>query len=129
MLSAFYYYFRQGYPHVSFPLTFVGLSTSIYYLAIENVPFLKELFPKFRFFLLVTGFGLAVFCGVAGFMYVNLYMYRVGSKINLYSSPYHIEIIPPVQIPLYRKVAEICEKQGVDASELWEMIERSEKDD
>jgi hypothetical protein len=64
-----WYYFRQGWS-TYFAFIFAAINTMIvtYYLAIENIPILKTVFPTFYLYLLVTaafGIPLLIFVGYA----------------------------------------------------------------
>ena len=64
-----WYYFRQGWS-TYFAFIFAAINTMIvtYYLAIENIPILKTVFPTFYLYLVVTasfGIPLLIFVGYA----------------------------------------------------------------
>ena len=62
-----WYYFRQGWgTYFSFVLAAVNTLTVTYYLAIEEAPILKEIFPSFIFYIIFTisiGIPLLIFIG------------------------------------------------------------------
>jgi len=62
-----WYYFRVGYStYLTFLLGFVSTIITVYYLAINNISFLKVVFPSFWIFSILAitvGVPLAIFSG------------------------------------------------------------------
>lgn len=57
-----WYYFRQGWS-IYFAFAFAAINTMVttYYLAIKDVPFLKEVFPSFVYYvLIITSIGIPI---------------------------------------------------------------------
>jgi hypothetical protein len=91
-----WYYFRIGYgTYLTFLLGFVSTIVTVYYLAINNIPFLKSIFPTFWLFgllALAVGVPLAVSSGYAHFKRSQAYSAEV--DIGVEANPYYYKITP-----------------------------------
>lgn len=104
----------------------ISLCTTVYYLAIQNMPVLKSLFPG------VLEFGLALVVVVypggalAGwFHFKKMPFYRIEQTINVESNPYSQTKLTPVMIPMWRTLMALAEKEGLDVSEMQKILETS----
>ena len=124
------YYIRQGYALASLPFIFVGYASSIYYLAIENIPFLHRIFPRFGSFLAVAGLTLPIFCGLVGYVYMKRsWLFREASRVTMESNPYTSVRVTNVMLPafkVFRETAKIQNQQSV-VEELDKIIKKSEE--
>ncbi len=122
-------YFRIGYSHVlHLPFALVGYATTFYYLAIENIPFLKELFPQFRDFILLGLVVLYPLAALIGWIWLKWKLkafYEAEMDINVEANPYASEKFNPVMRVLAETILEIAEEHDIDASELKQIIEAS----
>ena len=91
-----WYYFRSGYAtYIALPLGFLSIITTIYYLAIQNIPFLKDIFPHFSWFVfpaVVLGVPLSILIG-----WLHIRRSRaLGAEIELSAeaSPYNYKLPP-----------------------------------
>ena len=106
LLFRAWYYFRIGYAtYLTFLLGFVSTIVTVYYLAINNISFLKVVFPNFWIFSLlaiVVGVPLAVFSGYFHFKRSRAYTSEVDIQVEV--NPYLFKITPgkekEMQIPL-----------------------------
>jgi len=117
--------FQTGYGLLSLPLSLFSFATTIYYLLINNVPFLKEIFPRFEGFL-VLGFIIGVpFTLLVGRIYIKSELNKASTRVH----PYSTRLIP-AQIPMYRGMANLCRLHGLkaEAAELDALIEKSMED-
>ena len=122
-----FYYFRTGYSiYLSLPLTMISLCTTVYYLAIQNIPILKSVFPG------VLEFGLALVVVVypsgalAGwFHFKKMPFYRIEQTINVESNPYSQTKLTPVMIPMWKTLMELARKEGLNVSEMQKILETS----
>jgi len=124
------YYIRQGYSLASLPFVFVGYASSIYYLAIENIPFLHNVFPRFSTFLLIAGGTLPIFCGLIGYIYMKRsWLFREASKIQMESNPYTSEKVTNVMLPAFKVFRETARSQGLFdvVHQLDQIIKKSEE--
>jgi len=91
-----WYYFRIGYAtYLTFLLGFVSTIVTVYYLAINNIPLLKLIFPSFWLFsilAIVVGVPLAIFSGYFHFKRSQAYSSEV--DIGVEANPYYYKIIP-----------------------------------
>jgi len=124
------YYIRQGYSLASLPFAFLGYASSIYYLAIENIQFLHNIFPRFSSFLMVAVSTLPFLCGLIGYAYMKRsWFFREASEIQMESNPYTSVKATNVMLPAFKVFRETAKIQGqIDVvSQLNEIIKRSEK--
>ncbi len=110
------YYFRNGYGvYLSLPLTIVSFCTTVYYLAIQNIPILKQFFPGFIEFavaLFLIVYPVGVFVGWMHFKKAPFY--RVETQIQVESNPYSQTKLAPVMIPLWELFYCWGIKEGLD---------------
>ena len=96
LLFRAWYYFRIGYGvYLTFVLGFVSTIVTVYYLAINNIPLLKIVFPSFWIFSVLAiaiGVPLAVFSGYFHFKRTRAYSSEV--DIATESNPYLFKIVP-----------------------------------
>jgi len=96
------YYFQQGYSFTSLPFAFLGYASSIYYLAVQNVPFLLGLFPSFSSFLLVAAATLPILCAAVGFVYMKRsWFFRAEQEVHAESTPWSYKLTPGISRVLY----------------------------
>lgn len=122
-----FYYFRTGYSiYLSLPLTMISLCTTVYYLAIQNMPTLKNIFPS------LLEFGLALIVVVypggalAGWLHFKkMPFYRIEQSINVDSNPYSQTKLAPVMIPMWKTLMGLAVKEGLDVSEMQKILEAS----
>ena len=111
-----WFYFRQGWTtYFAFIMAAVNTLTVTYYLAIENIPILKEVFPTFILYVVVVcsiGIPMLIFVGHAHFKKTSVY----GSESDIIaeSYPYYYKLTPGVQyeaqFPVYLAMLELMEK-------------------
>jgi hypothetical protein len=117
--------FREGYSLIVLPLNLLTFATTTYYLLIENVPFLKMIFPEFWIYLLCGVVGGLPGITILGILYVRSPWYKASTKNNPYSY-----LLVPASIPLYRAVSNICKIHSLpeDVEALDKLIQASEDD-
>ena len=85
-----WYYFRQGWSvYFAFVFAAINMLTVTYFLAIENYPALKEVFPSFGQYILITviiGVPLLVSVGYAH--YKKTPSFRAEAAVWIESNPY-----------------------------------------
>jgi hypothetical protein len=65
-------YFRLGYSYyISFPLTILNFMTVTYYLMMERIPFLKDLFPNFITFTILLSLCLMPCSTILGYLHAR----------------------------------------------------------
>ena len=91
-----WYYLRTGYTvYFTFIFASVNVMTVTYYLAIENLPFLKELFPTFTEYvilLVIVGIPILVLTGWIHFRRSSAF--KSESEIATTSNPYFYKLPP-----------------------------------
>jgi len=122
-----FYYFRTGYSiYLSLPLQMISLCTTVYYLAIQNIPTLKTFFPGFMEFALALVVVVYPVGSVAGwFHFKKMPFYRIEQTINVESNPYSQTKLTPVMIPMWKTLMALAEKEGLDVQEMRKILETS----
>lgn len=123
-----FYYFRTGYSiYLSMPFQMVNLCTTVYYLAIQNVPALKTFFPGFLEFALALIVIVYPAGATTGWLHFKaLPFYRVEQAINVESNPYSQTKLTPVMVPMWKTLIAIAEKEGIDVKEMRQILESSD---
>jgi hypothetical protein len=111
-----WFYLRVGYStYWTFLLMGINTLTVTYYLAIENVPFLKEIFPSFIHYvviLVVIGVPTLIFTGYSH--YKKIPGYKSEAEVNLESNPYQYKLPPGfwlhVLMPYFRVQSDLLLK-------------------
>ena len=85
-----WFYFRQGYGlYFAFILAGINTLTLTYFLAIENYPLLKDVFPSFvHYVIILVGIGVPVLVTVGYLHYKRSPAYRSESGIMQETNPY-----------------------------------------
>jgi len=133
----FWFYFRQGWS-VYFAFLFAAANTMVttYYLAIENMPELKAIFPSFGIYvctMLIIGIPLLVVIGY--FHYRKVPAFTAETDISVTSNPYIYKATPgwqtEVWIPFYvlmgTMMSKISQGEKLDESEVKELEEIQNK--
>jgi hypothetical protein len=120
-----FYYFRTGYAiYLSLPLAMISLTTTVYYLAIKNMPILQTLFPgmlEFGLTLIIIVYPLGVVAG--WFHFKKMPFYRIEQTINVESNPYSQTKLTPVMIPMWTTLMALAKKEGLDVSEMQKILD------
>ena len=97
-----WFYFRQGWStYFAFIFAAINTLTVTYYLAIENYPFLKTIFPSFEQYILMVvlvGIPLLVLVGYAH--YKKTPSYRAEADVWMESNPYQARLLVNTQFTL-----------------------------
>ena len=92
----FWYYFRTGWQtYFAFIFAAINTLTVTYFLAVENYPFLKEIFPTFIHYiviLLLVVVPILIFIGYAHFKRTSAYSSEADVVIE--SNPYYYKLPP-----------------------------------
>ena len=96
LLFRAWYYFRVGYStYLTFLLGFVSTIITVYYLAINNISFLKVVFPSFWIFSILAitvGVPLAIFSGYFHFKRSRAYSSEVDIAVE--ANPWYYKMTP-----------------------------------
>jgi hypothetical protein len=111
-----WFYFRQGWTtYFAFIFAAVNTMVTTYYLAIENIPALKSIFPSFLIYVsIVAGIGIPILVLVGYIHYKKSSAYSAEADINVESYPYFYKLPPgwnqEVVFPLYSIVTKLLVK-------------------
>jgi hypothetical protein len=126
MLKRSYYYFRQGYSLVTLPFSFLSWSTTIYFLMIERSEVLAAIFPQFTGFILVGSLVTIPACISFGYIFIKKsWFFRETFEITREVNPYANWKIQTVTLPFWVASIELWEKNGIDCTQLREIVEAS----
>ena len=131
LLLRSWFYFRFGYStYLSLPTSLIAYASSVYYLAVRNVPFLMKIFPYFYVFIVVALVVMPPVSVVLAWMHFKKAfspMFRAELDVGVESNPYAMTIVMPVNLPLFEAVSNIAKQQGIDTSELDKIIRATKK--
>jgi len=124
-----WFYFRQGWS-TYFAFIFAAINTMVvtYYLAIENIPVLKEIFPTFYIYFGVTasiGIPLLVFIGYIHFKRTSAY--KAEADIYYESNPHALrslintEILVELNLKLNEKLIKMINNEKLSDDEIEEL--------
>ena len=124
------YYFRTGHGlYLGFALGMLSFSTTMYYLAIEHIPFLKQLFPSFLEFTIILFILVYIVGHTLGYIHYKKFpAYRMEQEINVESNPYANWKVTPNSVPqlkLFARQARMLE-MNEEADVMEAIIRRSE---
>ena len=95
-----WFYFRQGWS-VYFAFIFAAINTLVvtYFLAIDNYPVLKEIFPTFTVYVtIVVGIGIPMLVGVGYIHFKRSSAFRAERDIGMQADPYFRRILVNTEI-------------------------------
>ena len=97
-----WFYFRQGWStYFAFVFAATNTLTVTYYLAIENYPFLKSIFPSFeQYIIIVVLVGLPLLIGIGYAHYKKTPSYRAEADVWMESNPYWARVLINSQFSL-----------------------------
>jgi hypothetical protein len=111
-----WFYFRMGWgTYFAFIFAAINTLTVTYYLAIERVPILKEVFPSFIHYVLILGIvGIPLLVLIGWVHYRRTAAYGSEAEVQIESNPYMYKIAPgwqkEVMFPLLQKILELSLK-------------------
>ena len=97
-----WFYFRQGWStYFAFIFAAINMLTVTYFLAIENYPTLKEVFPSFeQYVLIAVVIGVPLLASVGYAHYKKTPSFRAEADIWMESNPYQARILVNSQFSL-----------------------------
>ena len=130
-----WFYFRQGWStYFAFIFAAINTLTVTYYLAIENYPFLKTIFPSFeQYILIVVLVGIPTLVLVGYAHYKKTPSYRAEADVWVESNPYQARVLVNTQftLALNMKLTDILlklsSKQEISEKEIDEIRELQSK--
>ena len=130
-----WYYFRMGWStYFAFIFAAVNTLTVTYFLAIDNYPILKEIFPTFIIYIiLVGGVGIPLLTIIGYIHFKRTSAYRSESAINYESNPFgrrmfiNSEFILNINQKLITLLLEM-QKDGKINNETLEQIQKTQEE-
>jgi hypothetical protein len=136
-LFRLWYYFRVGYgTYLTFVLGVVTTLVTVYYLAINNIPALKSVFPAFWIFSVISLIiGIPVSCGLGWFHVKGSAIWKSEQDITMEANPYNYKIPPgywqdaftPLYLELLKGMAKMLDKQKLLTADEQAQIEQLER--
>jgi len=122
-----WYYFRLGYAqYLNFFLGFFMFVSTTYYLAILNLPFLREIFPHFYVFVILGIVVIAPLGVLIGWFHMKRTLaYSTEATVSVESNPYTFIVIPgkeeelwaPAWMLTVQALQKILEKENMLSAE------------
>ena len=122
-----WFYFRNGWgTYFAFIFAAINTLTVTYFLAIENYPILKNIFPTFLYYvIIITLIGVPILVGVGYVHFKKSHAYSAEADVVQESHPYNFRLLPgwniEVLFPLYLMLSEMMVK--------WSKNERLNEDE
>ena len=124
-----WFYFRQGWStYFAFIFAAINTLTVTYYLAIENYPSLKSIFPSFeQYILIVVIVGIPLLIGIGYAHYKKTPSYRAEADVWMESNPYWARVLINSQFSLtlnlkfINLITKISNNEKISAEELDEL--------
>ena len=121
-----WYYFRTGWSvYLAFIFAAVNTLTVTYFLAIENYPVLKEIFPSFLHYIViasVVGIPFLILIGYAHFK--RTASFRAEADINMEANPHwrrilqNTEVLLPSYVTLLELVVKLSKNEKLSEDEM-----------
>ena len=135
ILFRFWYYFRTGWStYFAFILAAINTLTVTYFLAIDNYPALKAVFPSFEQYIVIIvtiGIPLLIFVGYLHFKRTQAFRSEVDVLIE--SNPYqrrntvNAEINLRLNLKILALMLKISRKESISESEIQEIEKLSDE--
>jgi len=97
-----WFYFRQGWSvYFAFVFAAINMLTVTYFLAIDNYPTLKEIFPSFEHYVLIIALiGVPLLASVGYAHYKKTPSFRAEADVWMESNPYQARVLVNSQFSL-----------------------------
>lgn len=123
-----WYYFRMGWStYFAFVFAAINTLTVTYFLAIDNYPFLKEIFPSFIHYVILIGLvGVPILMSIGYVHFKKSPSYRSESTVQVESNPWGLRDIVNseynliLSLKILEMLNKISEKDKSNLSELEE---------
>ena len=113
-----WFYFRIGWStYFAFILAAINTLTVTYYLAIENYPALKEIFPSFeQYVIIIVSIGIPLLCLTGYAHYKKTRAYRSETDVWIESNPWQARLLVNTEmiLELNQKLTEFIIKLSED---------------
>jgi len=123
-----WFYFRQGWS-IYFAFIFAAINTLVvtYYLAIENIPILKEVFPTFYvYFLIVSSVGIPLLILVGYIHFKRTKAYEAEADIFIEANPFALrmlvntEVLVRLNLKLSQNILKLSKNEQLTENEIEE---------
>ena len=110
------FYYRIGYGvYLALPVSLFGYASSIYYLAINNIPFLKGLFPQFHKFLFMAFIIIYPLAALIGWYHFKKSpFFKAEQDILAETNPYTVSKLPELNRPIWKIFRAQAEEYGLN---------------
>lgn len=110
------FYYRIGYgTYLALPISLFGYASSIYYLAINNIPSLKTLFPRFNEFLIMAFIVIYPLASLIGWYHFKKSpFFKAQQSILAETNPYTVNKLPELNVPIWRLFRSLAVNEGLD---------------
>lgn len=109
-----WFYFRQGWAtYFAFIFAAINTLTVTYYLAIENYPFLNNIFPTFiHYIVIVAMIGVPLLVGIGYSHFKKTPSYRAETDVTMETDPYRRRMVvnSEISVSLNLKLTEMLLK-------------------
>ena len=130
-----WFYFRQGWSvYFAFVFAAINMLTVTYFLAIENYPVLKEVFPSFEHYILIGVFiGVPLLVSVGYAHYKKTPSFRAEAAVWIESNPYQArwlvnsEMILGLNLKLSEFIIKLSKGEKLNDDQLKELINLQKK--
>ena len=124
-----WFYFRMGWStYFAFILAAINTLTITYFLAIENYPFLKSIFPSFeQYIIIIISIGIPVLVAVGFAHFKRTAAYRTEAEITWETNPFlrrmlmNSEIVIPLQMKLTEIIIKLSRKENASEKDISEI--------
>jgi len=110
------FYYRIGYgTYLALPVSLFGYASSIYYLAINNIPALRSLFPRFHEFLFLSFIMIYPFASIIGWYHIKKgSFFKAERDIMAEANPYTVNKLPELNVPIWSLFRALAKREGLD---------------
>ena len=130
-----WFYFRQGWStYFAFIFAAINTLTVTYYLAIENYPTLKEIFPSFiHYIVIIVSIGIPLLVIIGYVHYKRSSAYAAEADITMESHPHfkrlitNMELLLVLNLKLSNFMVRISKNEPLSEKELEEFSEIQKK--
>ena len=124
-----WYYFRQGWSiYFAFILAAINTLTVTYFLAIDNYPGLKIIFPSFELYIIIlSSIGIPILIFIGYSHYKKTQGFKSEIDILIETNPYqrrilvNTETVLSLQLKLISVIQEIAKNQDLDQNKIDEL--------
>ena len=124
-----WYYFRNGWAtYFAFIFAAINTLTVTYYLAIENIPELKTIFPTFSHYIIITTLiGIPLLTLIGYIHFKRSIAYRAETEISYESNPFarrtlvNTELMMKLNLHLTRLLIKLNQNEKLTEKELIEL--------